>query len=87
MADAGKNERASLGIHSKKRMTYGSTAQSSQTNETFLKHYVKPGETMQGITLKYGVTVSIGSQSGTQSSVHQQKQVKKWDGLFSATGH
>ncbi len=65
MAEGGRNERSSLGIHTKKHTKYGSTSQSSQTNETFLKHYLQPNETMQGIALKYGVTVSKHAQSGT----------------------
>ena len=58
MAEGGRNERASLGIFTKKHTKYGSTSQSSYTNETYIKHYVKPGETLQGIALKYGTTVS-----------------------------
>ncbi|XP_033126217.1 lysM and putative peptidoglycan-binding domain-containing protein 2-like [Anneissia japonica] len=37
--------------------SYGSTRTSIATQETYIKHTVSPGDTLQGIALKYGTTV------------------------------
>ena len=52
-----RDERQSFGRISGGHRKYGSTETKQITNETYLKHYVKPGETLQGISLKYGVAV------------------------------
>lgn len=63
MADGG--EKASLGKFVRNQAKYGTTTQSSSSStnpvssDTFLKHFVKPHDTLQGIALKHGVTVSL----------------------------
>ena len=59
MAAGGQSEKASLGIFAKSQTRYGTTTKARIKNETFVKHLVSQGETLQGIALKYGVSVSI----------------------------
>lgn len=59
MADGQKEERRSIRDSAKSLKKYGSTCNHFQRQDHFVKHYVLEGETMQGIALKYGVTVSI----------------------------
>ena len=54
MAD-GENER--LGSSAKKQAKYGTTTKAMFTNERFYKYNINPGDTLQGIALKLGVTV------------------------------
>lgn len=58
MAESGQNERASFGKIARSQTRYGTNTKATITNEAFVKHYVKPGETLQGIALKYSSTVS-----------------------------
>ncbi len=69
MAEGGRSERESLGSFSGGHRKYGSTSQVKQTNETYMKHIVKPGETLQGIALKYGKTVSNSCQYCTSEKM------------------
>lgn len=39
--------------------TYGSTSRHVSRKENYIKHYVSNTDTLQGIALKYNVTVSI----------------------------
>ena len=57
MAESGRNEKASLGHFAKSQAKYGTTTKSTYTNETYLKHTIEKGETLQGIALRYNVTV------------------------------
>lgn len=49
--------RESGGIRQAKR--YGSTARHVTRNETLVKHPVAKSDTLQGIALRYGVTVGV----------------------------
>lgn len=58
MADLNRNEKSSL--VGKKSTKYGTAATKSTTvtnDDAFFKHIPKPGETLQGIALKYEVSV------------------------------
>ena len=57
MADCG-NEKAGLGAFAKSQAKYGTTSKLTVSNETFLKHNLAEGDTLQGISLKYNVPVS-----------------------------
>ena len=47
-----------LGKSLKSQTKYGTTSKLMCVNESFIKHYVRQTETLQGIALKYGCTVS-----------------------------
>ncbi|CAD5122697.1 DgyrCDS11107 [Dimorphilus gyrociliatus] len=55
MDDNQVQERKSLKSHS--QTSYGSTKQHCVKNETFIKHDILPGDTLQGISLKYGISM------------------------------
>ncbi|GFG28639.1 hypothetical protein Cfor_06572 [Coptotermes formosanus] len=57
MADGQKEERRSIRDSAKSLKKYGSTCNHFKRQDHFVKHYVLEGETMQGIALKYGVTM------------------------------
>jgi LysM repeat protein len=59
MADGKKEERRSIRDSAKSLKKYGSTCNHFKRQDHFVKHAVVEGETLQGIALKYGVTVSI----------------------------
>jgi hypothetical protein len=59
MADGKKEERRSIRDSAKSLKKYGSTCNHFKRQDHFVKHTVVEGETLQGIALKYGVTVSI----------------------------
>lgn len=61
MDDTINQERKSL--TSSNPASYGSTKQHRIKNETFIKHDIVPGDTLQGISLKYGVSVGIQPES------------------------
>ncbi|XP_055952769.1 lysM and putative peptidoglycan-binding domain-containing protein 2-like isoform X2 [Argiope bruennichi] len=55
---AEQTEKISLGSYAKKHVRYGSMAkESGMKNEKYIKHVVQPGETLQGLALRYGVTM------------------------------
>lgn len=55
-----QTEKISLSSYAKKHVRYGSMAKESGIkNERYLKHIVQPGDTLQGLALRYGVTVSL----------------------------
>lgn len=56
MADYGRDERTSFGGLAKSDKKYGSTSNHMKRNEVYVKHYVSPSDTLQGIALRYGVT-------------------------------
>ena len=58
MAESGQNERASFGRIARNQTKYGTNTKATITNETYMKHFVKPGDTLQGIALRYTSTVS-----------------------------
>ena len=62
MAENGRSERQGLGKFVKSQSKYGSTSKLMLSNESYIKHFVKPGETWQGICLKYGTTVRLWKQ-------------------------
>jgi len=57
MAEGGGEERASFSVIAKSHRKYGSTSNHMKRNEVVIKHIVSPGETLQGIALRYGVTM------------------------------
>lgn len=51
-------ETASIGnIARRQGKSYGTTSRSLEGNEMYLSHLISPADTLQGIALKYGVTV------------------------------
>ena len=58
MAEGG-SENDTLGKFVKKHSKYGTTTKSTYTNDKFIKYTVEKGDTLQGISLKQGVTVNI----------------------------
>lgn len=60
VAESEQTEKISLSSYAKKHVRYGSMAKESGIkNERYLKHIVQPGDTLQGLALRYGVTVSL----------------------------
>jgi LysM repeat protein len=59
MAEGKKEEKRSIRDSAKSLKKYGSTCNHFKRQDHFVKHVVVEGETLQGIALKYGVTVSI----------------------------
>ena len=61
MADGG--EKDGILTCSRKQTKYGTTTtpalKTAPSADTYLKHYVSPKETIQGIALQHGVTVSV----------------------------
>ncbi|PSN55169.1 hypothetical protein C0J52_00594 [Blattella germanica] len=57
MADGQREERRSIRDSAKSLKKYGSTCNHFKRQEHYLKHVVVEGETLQGIALKYGVTM------------------------------
>lgn len=56
---SGSHEKLSIRESAKSLKKYGSTSSKHSTrNENFIKHAVTSADTLQGIALKYGVTVS-----------------------------
>ncbi|GAB6031870.1 hypothetical protein CHUAL_010266 [Chamberlinius hualienensis] len=53
----GEPERVSISDAVKSYKKYGSIMNSTKKQELLVKHVVTPGETLQGIALKYGVTM------------------------------
>ena len=51
-------ETASIGNIARKVMSYGTTSRSFDGNEMYITHNICSTDTLQGIALKYGVTVS-----------------------------
>lgn len=57
MAEGGGEETASIREVAKFHRKYGSTSNHMKRNEVLIKHTVSPEETLQGIALRYGVTM------------------------------
>lgn len=56
--DRGSYEKLSIRDSARSLKKYGSTSSKYVTrNETYIKHYVSQSDTLQGIALKYNVTV------------------------------
>ncbi|KAL3219175.1 hypothetical protein MRX96_030624 [Rhipicephalus microplus] len=56
MSASGGNETALLGSFARKQVKYGSTCKYVSRSSKTIKHVVQPGDTLQGIALRYGVT-------------------------------
>ncbi|KAG8173996.1 hypothetical protein JTE90_017929 [Oedothorax gibbosus] len=57
-AVAEQTEKISLSNYAKKHVRYGSMAkESGLRSERYVKHAVQPGDTLQGLALRYGVTM------------------------------
>lgn len=52
-------EKLSIRESAKSLKKYGSTSKHIAKNENYIKHQVQNTDTLQGIALKYGVTVSF----------------------------
>uniref|UniRef100_A0A2L2YI14 LysM and hypothetical peptidoglycan-binding domain-containing protein 2 n=1 Tax=Parasteatoda tepidariorum TaxID=114398 RepID=A0A2L2YI14_PARTP len=50
-------EKISLNSYAKKHVRYGSMAKEGMKTEKHIKHIVQPGDTLQGLALRYGVTM------------------------------
>ncbi|KAJ9597227.1 hypothetical protein L9F63_011901 [Diploptera punctata] len=57
MAEGQREERRSIRESAKSLKKYGSTCNHFKRQDHFIKHAVVEGETLQGIALKYGVTM------------------------------
>lgn len=57
MSVTGGNETALLGSFAKKQTKYGSTCKHVLRAGKTIKHMVQPHDTLQGLALRYGVTV------------------------------
>lgn len=53
------DERVSIRESARPLKKYGSTCNHMKRNEEYIKHTMAKGDTLQGIALKYGVTVSV----------------------------
>lgn len=60
MSDINMEERIAIRDWSLKK-NYGSTSNNVKRYESFIKHQVSESDTLQGLALKYGVTVSMHS--------------------------
>lgn len=54
------DERVSIRESARPLKKYGSTCNHMKRHEEYIKHVMAKGDTLQGIALKYGVTVSAG---------------------------
>lgn len=52
------DERVSIRESARPLKKYGSTCYLVKRNEEYIKHVISKGDTLQGLALKYGVTVS-----------------------------
>lgn len=59
--DRGSYEKLSIRESARSLKKYGSTSKHVTRNEHYIKHYVCNTDTLQGIALKYNVTVSYYS--------------------------
>ncbi|XP_071451110.1 lysM and putative peptidoglycan-binding domain-containing protein 1 [Hetaerina americana] len=57
MADGGREEKRYIGGFAKSLKKYGSTCNHMKPQERLIKHTVSKSDTLQGIALKYGVTM------------------------------
>ncbi|XP_064645178.1 lysM and putative peptidoglycan-binding domain-containing protein 2-like isoform X2 [Lineus longissimus] len=57
MAEGGRSEKSLLGKFANNQRKYGSTTNSTRRNETYIQHKLVEGDTLQGLALKYGVTM------------------------------
>lgn len=58
--DRGSYEKLSIRDSARSLKKYGSTSSKNATkNENYVKHFVSNSDTLQGIALKYNVTVSM----------------------------
>lgn len=53
------DERVSIRESARPLKKYGSTCNHIKRNEEYIKHVMSKGDTLQGIALKYGVTVRL----------------------------
>lgn len=61
MEDRGMYEKLSIRESARSLKKYGSTSKHVMKNENYIKHTVTSTDTLQGIALKYGVTVSCNT--------------------------
>lgn len=69
MAGSGMDEKKSIRDSARTLKKYGSTSNHLKRQEHFVKHMVSETDTLQGIALKYGVTVNLLTYSLTHSYV------------------
>lgn len=59
MAEGGGNEKQFLGKFVQKQTKYGTTTKLAPVTTTYIKHKISERDTMMGIALRYGITVSV----------------------------
>ena len=59
MADGGGGERQFLGNFVKNKTKYGATTKPMPKFKNYVKHTITRSDTLMGIALKYGATVSL----------------------------
>lgn len=59
MAGSGMDEKRSIRESARSLKKYGSTSNHLKRQEHFVKHSISETDTLQGIALKYGVTVIL----------------------------
>lgn len=57
--DRNSYEKLSISESARSLKKYGSTSKHVNRNESYVKHFVENTDTLQGIALKYDVTVSL----------------------------
>lgn len=58
MDDRNSYEKLSIRDNARSLKKYGSTSKHVMKNDNYVKHVISSSDTLQGIALKYGVTVS-----------------------------
>lgn len=59
MAEGGGEEKQFIGKLLQKGTKYGTNSRLTQKSSVYIKHKIIKGDTLQGISLKYGTTVSV----------------------------
>lgn len=75
MADGGTDERRSIRDSARSLKRYGSTSSHQKRPEQLIKHVVCKTDTLQGLALRYGVTVSFS-----------EVNVIQWNGCYQFRG-
>lgn len=87
MEDSGFNEKLSIRNSARSLKKYGSTSNHIKRNETLVKHIISANDTLQGIALKYGVTVRTWLiiylwLNGITLGIFQTEQIRRANRLW-----